>query len=134
MPRHTTAPTYRRAGGPAAGTRPEVWSATSDDEAWTFERGESCGTPWSVRHNATGYVLADAFTCLPDGRRAITSGLIWRMLLDDAHLRLRTVPDGPSISPITPNDQARALLTWMVDEADHLVEVANVLDHVGVTR
>lgn len=58
--------------------RMEVWSATSVDGVWSYERDEVPGTPWIVKHVPTGRWYYEP--SLPKARAATASGAALRYL------------------------------------------------------
>lgn len=68
--------THLRPDGTAG--RVEVWSATSTDGAWSFERAEEPGTPWLVFHrDVTGWY--GSFSSLPKARAGAVAELGFRL-------------------------------------------------------
>lgn len=127
-------PTYERQDDPAAGRRLETWAAWSACGTWVYLRSEDRGTPWHLRHLPTGHTTTETWSSLDDARHATTRPDVWDVVRDDALWFLRTCPEvtgGPS--PVTPHDEARALLTWLADEWHAPRPPASRLDPVTTT-
>lgn len=55
-------------GGDIRRTQRQCWSAVSTDGAWEYHREEEPGTPWYIKHVATGTVLNITFGTLDKAR------------------------------------------------------------------
>jgi hypothetical protein len=65
--------------GTALTERAECWEAVTTDGLWIFEREESPGTPWIVRHKPTGEFV-DLRSTLRDCRWYVAAGHAQAML------------------------------------------------------
>jgi hypothetical protein len=110
------APTRRRQNDPTAGHRRETWTAHSTCGTWSYERAEIAGTPWQVRHLPTGYLTDELWSTLDDARHDTAQPSIWGTLGRDALWVLAAYPEvGGGPSSVTAHDEARALLTWLIE-------------------
>ena len=101
-------------GGFGGRTRRECWSARSLAGIWGYERCEGGGTMWFLIHLPTGWVITGGYGTLTDARTAVADASALLDLWLDAQRELLLRDDG---EPVSNHDRARAVLTWMADNA-----------------